>query len=207
MVRISSSELLCTSEDLESLEAGVARRFLSISSEVLKAQFHWLWRGHYYEKGTLSNLGVEVGRLVPADSVLMVSIGGSIGKVGIVDRECSCNQQINYITLQNGVIPKLLYYYLKSPYFQEQVLSLAPKTTLPILSKGKWDLIPLPLPPLAEQKRIVVKVNQLMALCDELEAKLRQAEADSEKLMSAAVQHVLAAISDRSTKTLAEIPA
>ncbi len=150
--------------------------------------------GINYEKDGLSTLGVEVGRLVPADSVLMVSIGGSIGKVGIVDRECSCNQQINYITLQKGVISKLLYYYLKSPYFQEQVLSLAPKTTLPILSKGKWDLIPVPLPPLEEQKRIVAKVSQLMALCDELEAKLRQTEADSEKLMKAAVRDLLASV-------------
>jgi type I restriction enzyme S subunit len=159
--------------------------------------------GINYERDGLSNLGLEVGRLVPANSVLMVSIGGSIGKVGIVDRECSCNQQINYITLQNGVIPKLLYYYLKTPYFQEQVLSLAPKTTLPILSKGKWDLIPVPLPPVEEQKRIVTKVNQLMTLCDELETKLRQAEADSEKLMNAAVQHLLTSISERSAEILA----
>jgi hypothetical protein len=42
-----------------------------------------------------------------------------------------------------------------------------------------------------------------MALCDELEAKLRQAEADSEKLINAAVQHVLASISERSTGILA----
>src|SRR5690242_1480073 len=107
----------------------------------------------------------------------MVAIGGSIGKVGIVDIECSCNQQSNYITLLNGVEPRLIYYYLQSPYFQEQVLLRAPQTTLPILSKGKWDIIPIPLPPLAEQQRIVAKVNQLVSLCDELEAKLRQAEA------------------------------
>jgi type I restriction enzyme, S subunit len=61
----------------------------------------------------------------------------------------------------------------------------------------------VPVPPLEEQKRIVAKVNQLMKLCDELEAKLCQAEADSEKLMSAAVQHVLASINEASTGTLA----
>jgi type I restriction enzyme, S subunit len=163
--------------------------------------------GINYEKDSLSSLGVDVGRLVPAESVLMVSIGGSIGKVGIVDRDCSCNQQINYISLLNGVIPKLIYYFLKSPYFQDQVISLAPKTTLPILSKGKWDLIRVPLPPLEEQKRIVAKVNQLMALCDELENKLRQAEADSEKLMNAAVRDVLASITERSTGILAGVSA
>lgn len=134
--------------------------------------------GINYDRHGLSSLGCKVGRLVPADSVLMVSIGGSIGKVGIVDRDCSCNQQINYITLQNGVTPKLLYYYMKSPCFQAQVISLAPKTTLPILSKGKWDLIYLPLPPLEEQKRIVAKVDELMLLCDELERR-QQAKSES----------------------------
>jgi type I restriction enzyme S subunit len=56
----------------------------------------------------------------------------------------------------------------------------------------------IPLPPLAEQKRVVSKVNRLMSLCDELEAKLRQAEADSEKLMNAAVKHVLDSVRDAS---------
>jgi type I restriction enzyme S subunit len=60
----------------------------------------------------------------------------------------------------------------------------------------------IPLPPLAEQKRIVAKVNQLMSLCDELETKLRQAESDSERLMNAAVQHVLETISDMSPSQL-----
>jgi type I restriction enzyme S subunit len=65
----------------------------------------------------------------------------------------------------------------------------------------------IPLPPFGEQKRIVAKVNQLMALCDELEAKLREAEAHSEKLMNAAVEHVLASIRDRSTATLTGVSA
>jgi type I restriction enzyme S subunit len=64
--------------------------------------------------------------------------------------------------------------------------------------------LPFPLPPLAEQKRIIAKVNQLMSLCDELEAKLRQAEADDEKLMNAAVKHVLDSVRDVS-KTAEEI--
>jgi len=40
--------------------------------------------------------------------------------------------------------------------------------------------------------RIVAKVDQLMTLCDELEAKLKQAQADSERLAAAMVQSLLA---------------
>ena len=43
---------------------------------------------HYSDEG-LSKLGIANGRLVPAGSVLMVCIGGSIGKVGMVDKDCS----------------------------------------------------------------------------------------------------------------------
>ena len=49
----------------------------------------------------------------------------------------------------------------------------------------------LPIPPLAEQKRIVTKVTELLSLCDALEDKLDQAESASTQLLSAAVHHLL----------------
>lgn len=49
----------------------------------------------------------------------------------------------------------------------------------------------VPVPPTAEQHRIVAKVDQLMALCDEMESKLTQSQADSQRLMEAVVQGLL----------------
>ena len=49
-------------------------------------------------------------------------------------------------------------------------------------------LNPFPIPPLKEQKRIVVKVDELMKLCDELEVQIRQSKEDSERLMQAVLQ-------------------
>jgi type I restriction enzyme, S subunit len=48
------------------------------------------------------------------------------------------------------------------------------------------------LPPLAEQHRIVAKVDELMAVCDQLEAQLTTTEADSRRLLEAVLHKALA---------------
>ncbi|MGB3639426.1 MAG: restriction endonuclease subunit S [Rivularia sp. (in: cyanobacteria)] len=64
--------------------------------------------------------------------------------------------------------------------------------SMPKINQLTVNSLPFPLPPLNEQHCIVAKVNQMMSLCDELEAKLTQSIGDREKLMSAAVRQVLA---------------
>jgi hypothetical protein len=59
------------------------------------------------------------------------------------------------------------------------------------LSMGNIARFLVPLPPLAEQRRIVAKLDQLMKLCDDLEAKLRRAEDRASKLVEAVVQEVV----------------
>jgi type I restriction enzyme, S subunit len=89
----------------------------------------------------------------------------------------------------------------------EELRALAAGGAQPNLNVRKIKETLIPIPPLAEQKRIVAKVNQLMALCDELETKLCQTEADSEKLMNAAVQQVLASVSKGSDAILTGVSA
>ena len=48
-----------------------------------------------------------------------------------------------------------------------------------------------PLPPLAEQHRIVAKVDELMALCDQLEARLTTARAEASRLLESVLHHAL----------------
>jgi type I restriction enzyme S subunit len=49
----------------------------------------------------------------------------------------------------------------------------------------------VPLPPLAEQHRIVAKVDELMALCDRLEASLAEIETDSRRLLESVLHEAL----------------
>ncbi|EGK8717457.1 restriction endonuclease subunit S [Escherichia coli] len=121
-----------------------------------------------YDNEGLSTLGAEkLGRLASAGSILMVCIG-TIGKCNKIDRLCAFNQQINSVTPYVEIYD-FLHKCLSSSYFQALAWENSSSTTIAILNKGKWEVQPVPLPPISEQHRIVAKVDELMALCDQLE--------------------------------------
>jgi type I restriction enzyme S subunit len=60
------------------------------------------------------------------------------------------------------------------------------------ISQAKLRAVPIPLPPLAEQRRIVAKVDELMALCDQLEASLAAAATDRARLLESLLHEALA---------------
>jgi type I restriction enzyme S subunit len=119
-----------------------------------------------YDNESLSHLGLSKGRLIESYSILMVCIGGSTGKCYFTNIDVSCNQQINTITPYKGASYKYLFYLLSSDYFYKNVIHKATGTATPIINKSSWSSIPFPLPPLAEQERIVAKVDDLIKLCD-----------------------------------------
>jgi type I restriction enzyme S subunit len=59
------------------------------------------------------------------------------------------------------------------------------------ITKGKLEALHIPLPPLAEQHRIVAKVDELMAICDQLEQQLNAGEQLSRRLLEAVLQEAL----------------
>ena len=64
-------------------------------------------------------------------------------------------------------------------------------TAVPALQQGVLERIPVGLPPLAEQHRIVAKVDELMALCDQLEAILTDTAATRRRLLDALLAEAL----------------
>lgn len=100
---------------------------------------------------------------------LLFTTEAPMGNVAICDLyECSCGQRI--ITFQeyeeNTVIPKLFMYFILSTYFQKQLLDNCTGTTAKGIKADKLKHLLLPLPPLAEQKRIVAKIEELLPYID-----------------------------------------
>ena len=86
------------------------------------------------------------------------------------------------------VLPEYVALVLKTPSFIRRGIPLmtgsAGQKRVP---SSYFGSTPIPLPPLAEQKRIVAKVDELMALCDRLEAQLQERDARSADLAKAAL--------------------
>ncbi|AHV35870.1 hypothetical protein AI20_11915 [Aeromonas hydrophila YL17] len=144
-----------------------------------------------YDNEGLSTLGAEqLGRLAPSGSILMVCIG-TIGKCNKIDKVCAFNQQINSITPYIEIY-EFLHRCLSSRYFQALAWENSSSTTIAILNKGKWEALPVPLPPIFEQHRIVAKVDELMALCDQLEQRSESQLAAHQTL----VETLLATLTD-----------
>jgi type I restriction enzyme S subunit len=115
-----------------------------------------------------------------------------LNKVIVADKDGFCTTEIVPLKGYYGLFAKYLMYALKQPGFLEYVNSKTYGINLPRLGTEDARSALIPLPPLEEQKRIVAKVDQLMALCDELEAGLVQAQTEGGELMEAVVHHVLA---------------
>ena len=68
------------------------------------------------------------------------------------------------------ILSRYLWIVLRSPFMVECVEGKMRGQAYPAINDSDFALLPLPLPPLDEQQRIVAKVEELMALCDRLEA-------------------------------------
>ncbi|MBU4321340.1 MAG: restriction endonuclease subunit S [Nanoarchaeota archaeon] len=124
--------------------------------------------GYYVResKDALSDEGIKHARLLPEKSILVTCIGATIGKTGFVRVEGASNQQINALIPNKNILPEFIYFMCISPKFQKSIIDKASATTLPILNKSKFEILPFPLPPLPEQNCIVAKIEELFTKRD-----------------------------------------
>jgi len=97
----------------------------------------------------LSNL-----RPVPAYSVLVTCIGATIGKTGLSLVAGATNQQINAICIDDPLLADYVFAYFDGPVGRALVIDSASATTLPILNKGDFSRLRVPLPPMDEFRQI-----------------------------------------------------
>ena len=140
----------------------------------------------------LTEEGALKSRVIKANSVLMCCIG-SVGKTGYTLNNVTCNQQINTLTPYDNYNSRFVYYALISPFFQQEVIKIAnsAKATLPIISKGKWEILSIPVPPLSEQQSIVDYLDSAFAKIDAMKANAEKRLNEAQALFQASLKKML----------------
>ncbi|MBD0373707.1 MAG: restriction endonuclease subunit S [Pyrinomonadaceae bacterium] len=128
-------------------------------------------------KRNITKHGLEVSgaKLLPKGSVLLSS-RAPIGYVAIAANPLATNQGFKSFIPASGVVSEYLYYYLQRAH--SIVLSFSSGTTFPEISGKNCGLIPFPLAPLSEQRRIVAEIEKQFARLDEGIAALKRMEED-----------------------------
>jgi type I restriction enzyme S subunit len=130
-------------------------------------------------------------RLNKPGDVLIAMYGATIGKVAILEVEATTNQAVCACTCFSGIYNCYLFYLLKA--YRRNFSNQGAGGAQPNISRQKIIHTVAPLPPYDEQKRIVTKVDQLMALCDQLETRQQKKHEQRILLNNAALDKLLTA--------------
>ena len=125
--------------------------------------------------------------------ILMAMTGGTVGKNYLVQslpEPMVVNQRVATIKVSSKFVPSYIDIMIKSETTQE-VIHRAKNSTNDNISMGDIKAFLVSLPPLAEQHRIVAKVDELMALCDRLKARLQSAQATQLHLADSLVEQAI----------------
>ena len=128
-------------------------------------------------------------RYCESGEILVGRYGASVGKVFWAQDGAYNVAMAKVIYPLAAYISQFVYLLLKSSFFQRP-LSKVSRSAQAGFNKGDLGAIMFPLPPLAEQHRIVSKVDELMALCDQLEAAQQERERRRDRLASASLQRL-----------------
>ena len=128
----------------------------------------------------------STNRFCREGEILIGRYGASVGKVFWAQDGAYNVALAKFIFPEDALLPAFAFWVLKSDFFQAEIAG-ASRSAQAGFNKGDLAAIDFPLPPLAEQKRIVAKVDELMALCDRLEAQQQEREDQASKLARASL--------------------
>jgi type I restriction enzyme, S subunit len=135
---------------------------------------------------------LESCRVQPGD--ILISLVGTIGKVLILT-ENACEGIINprlvKLSLFHLICRKYIKIVLGSKLIQDDLYSKSHGSTMDVLNLGLLKGLVFPIPPTEEQFRIVAKVDELMALCDQLKSCLSDAQTTQLHLADALVEQAI----------------
>ncbi len=130
----------------------------------------------------ISEHAYEQSRKLPIGSVLVTCIG-IIGKIGILQKEATCNQQINAVKPNDNTTPLYLAYCISGLRVMLENIANAP--VVPIINKGQFSNIQIPLPPLLLQQSFAEKIEAI----ERQKERIRQSMAEVKTLFDSRMDY------------------
>ena len=123
---------------------------------------------------------------------LLLTTEAPLGNVAVIDiqEQFALAQRVICLQLHKPEMANFLKWLVMSTPFQNQLLDNATGMTAKGIKSARLKEIPIPFPPLAEQHRIVAKIDQLMALCDQLDQQIDAATSKQTTLLNAVMAQV-----------------
>lgn len=119
---------------------------------------------------------------------VLISVRAPVGPTNICPERSCIGRGLAALRSLSGA--NIFFTILALRAFEEKIAEQGFGSTFTAISRKHLSAFLFPAPPLPEQHRIVAKLDRLMALCDELEAKLKQTQSAAEKLMGAVVNEL-----------------
>ena len=127
---------------------------------------------------------------------IVVARRGEMGRCAVVSANEDgwlCGTGSFFLKLLDGMSPEYMALFIRSPDTRAALEGDAVGSTMTNLNQRIFRSLPLPLPPAGEQRRIVERVDALLALCARLAERLAAARADAERLTQTVLADALAA--------------
>lgn len=134
-------------------------------------------------------------RCVPEAGDILITREAPMGEVCIIppgERVCLGQRMMLARLIPDTIDPNFMLYSLRDPNLLDRVQDKPIGATVQHLRVGGVESLLVPVPPLAEQRRIVRKLDELMALCDALAASLTDATTARTRLLESTLADALA---------------
>jgi type I restriction enzyme S subunit len=144
-------------------------------------------------------------KIVERGTVIYSTVRPYLLNIAVIDKEYDpepiASTAFSVLHPYTGIDKKYLYYLLRSHYFIEYVERYQKGVAYPAISDTDLLRAPVPIPPVAGQKRIVAKVDELMGLCDALEAAQQTRNTLRQSLRTSALDALMTAPGDDELST------
>jgi len=126
--------------------------------------------------------------------ILLVCVGATTGRLCVIrdSKEMVLVRSVALIRPNDTISADFFAVVLRSPMCQMQIWNKVKVTAQPCLYINRINSLVIPLPPSAEQHRIVAKVGGLMALCDQMEARLNTTATARRQFLETTISEALA---------------